>query len=115
MSELLSLDGRINRVRYFVRVLIITLIADVGLGIGAFGGHNIVGLLSGLLGGAIAIAGVVIAAFQAVKRLHDLDRPSMHYWLLLIPFYNLYLALVLLLKKGTEGTNRFGPDPLALT
>jgi hypothetical protein len=47
-----------------------------------------------------------------VKRLHDLDRSGAHYWLLLVPLYNIYLALLLLFKKGTTGPNRFGPDPL---
>jgi len=52
-------------------------------------------------------------AFAAVKRLHDLERPGAHYWLLLIPVYNIYLALVLLFKRGTSGPNRYGDDPLA--
>ena len=61
---------------------------------------------------AIALAGAVVAAFQAVKRLHDLGRPGWHYWLLLIPLYNIYLAIVLLFVKGTPGTNPYGVDPL---
>ena len=46
-------------------------------------------------------------ALQAVKRFHDLDRPGTHFWLLLIPIYGIYIGLLLLFKKGTEGPNRF--------
>ncbi len=40
------------------------------------------------------------AAMATVKRLHDIGRPGSHYFLLLIPFYNLYLQCCLLFKKG---------------
>lgn len=49
----------------------------------------------------------------AIRRLHDLERPGVHWLLLLIPFYNIYLGFVLLLQKGTEGPNRYGEDPVA--
>jgi uncharacterized membrane protein YhaH (DUF805 family) len=55
---------------------------------------------------------IIISALQIVKRLHDLGRPGTHYWLMLVPFYNLYLAWVLLFKKGTTGPNQYGNDPL---
>jgi uncharacterized membrane protein YhaH (DUF805 family) len=55
----------------------------------------------------------VVYAFQTVKRLHDIDRPGTHYWLLLIPIYNIYLSILLHFKKGTEGPNAYGPDPLS--
>lgn len=48
-----------------------------------------------------------------IQRLHDLNRPGSHWFLLLIPFYNIYLGLLLSFKKGTVGPNRFGEDPLA--
>jgi uncharacterized membrane protein YhaH (DUF805 family) len=63
--------------------------------------------------GVISFAVNVIFIFQAVKRLHDLGRPGTHYWLMLIPFYNIYLACLLFFKKGTEGPNEYGPDLLA--
>ena len=42
----------------------------------------------------------------AVRRMHDTDHSG---WFLLIPIY----SLVLLFTAGTEGNNRFGPDPKA--
>jgi uncharacterized membrane protein YhaH (DUF805 family) len=59
------------------------------------------------------MVGNTLSALQIVKRLHDLDRPGTHYWLLLIPLYDLYLVLILLFKKGAGGPNRYGSDPLA--
>jgi uncharacterized membrane protein YhaH (DUF805 family) len=66
-----------------------------------------------LLALVFVLAGAVLGAFQVVKRLHDLGRPGWHYWLLLIPIYDIYLALVLLFCKGTAGSNSYGVDPLA--
>jgi uncharacterized membrane protein YhaH (DUF805 family) len=66
----------------------------------------------GALASLVSLAGLVVSSFITVKRFHDLNRPGWHYWLLLIPFYNLYLAIILLFKKGTAGPNTYGPDPL---
>ena len=61
----------------------------------------------------VAVAGVWSGICITIKRLHDLERPARHWLLLMVPVYNIYLGLVLLFKKGTEGPNEFGPDPLA--
>ena len=110
-----SMRGRYNRARYFWTSFFLALICNL---IPSF----LVGLAREPLGDAypiaaffvmaIALAGAVLAAFQVVKRLHDLGRPGWHYWLLLIPLYNIYLALVLLFVKGTPGPNPYGVDPL---
>ena len=117
MTPLLSMQGRLNRAKYFWRTLIVSVSANVA----AF----LVGaLLGGIIGeGAepaalsggfmLGLAAALMIAFEAVKRLHDLDRPGVHYWLLYIPFYNIYLGLLLLFKKGTSGPNQYGNDPLA--
>ena len=34
-----------------------------------------------------------------------------HYWLFFVPFYNIYLGLVLLFTRGVQGNNQYGPDP----
>jgi uncharacterized membrane protein YhaH (DUF805 family) len=114
MRVLLSMEGRYNRTKYFWIGLAISIGVSVAAGViqlaveAASGDPNI----AAVLGTSMYILGAVIAAFPVIKRLHDLARPSSHYWLLLIPFYNLYLALVLLFKKGTPGPNQYGPDPL---
>lgn len=54
-----------------------------------------------------------------VRRLHDIDRSG--WWVLimlimlimLIPLINMIMVLVWYTRKGAQGDNRFGPDPLA--
>jgi uncharacterized membrane protein YhaH (DUF805 family) len=109
-TNLLSMEGRLNRAAYFGRALAISAVMMlIGAAMGATMGQD----AAREPAGGVGLAGTVVIAFQAVKRLHDLDRPGTHYWLLLVPFYNIYLSLILLFKKGTDGSNRYGPDPLA--
>ena len=80
----------------------------------------------------------IIFSFPAVKRLHDIGISGWFFLLLLLDvayrlFRRIYLnnvryleieipllvisisiLLILLLKKGTEGSNTYGPDPLQL-
>ena len=114
MRELWSMEGRYNRAKYFwievAMAVVVQVVAFImGLAVGAAGGDP--NAAAGL-GAIVGILGAVIGAFPVVKRFHDLDRPGSHYWLLLIPIYNLYLGLVLLFKKGTLGSNKYGADPL---
>ena len=115
-GRLFSMEGRLNRSKYIARyfgLLCITFFVSfvIGLILGAIMGQDAAPLAS-FLGMAVGLVATVGIAFQIVKRLHDLDRPGTHYWLLLVPFYNLYLAILLLAKRGTEGPNRYGADPL---
>jgi uncharacterized membrane protein YhaH (DUF805 family) len=115
MADLFSLKNRMNRALYARSVLAILAIT--------FGMALVVGAILGLagadpnaampLGILIGFAGDIVIGFQAVKRLHDLDRPGSHVWLLFVPFYSLYLMYLLFFRKGTEGTNRYGVDPRA--
>ncbi len=112
--ELFSQEGRVNRGWYFFHivlddlviisliVLILTLSAVLSTPLLFL---PMLGVIAGGIWSAIAVT---------VKRLHDLDRPGSHWWLLMVPIYNIYLGSVLLLGKGTHGPNRFGPDPLGM-
>jgi uncharacterized membrane protein YhaH (DUF805 family) len=111
-----SLSGRLSRTRYFVRVL------SIGPLLGIVGAIIIAALqlpaerLTEVLPffQAVALlATLAIALPEAVKRLHDLDRPGSHVWLLFIPIYGWYVSAQLFVKLGTEGPNRYGADPLA--
>ena len=116
MSKWMSMEGRLNRARYFGRTMAITaatfLVASVT---GAFLALTMGGTgqqLAGTVGFIIGLTGQILCAFQVVQRLHDLDKPGTHYWLLLVPFYNIYLSICLLFSKGTPGPNLYGEDPL---
>jgi uncharacterized membrane protein YhaH (DUF805 family) len=117
MNSLFSTEGRLNRAKYFWRTLIISACSIMAAFVAGFLLGGIMGKNAEpaalIVGYLLVMAGGVMIAFGAVKRLHDLDRPGAHYWLMLIPFYNIYLGLLLLFKKGTSGPNQYGDDPLA--
>lgn len=106
---LLSFEGRIGRQTYWMSYL-----AFIGIGI-------VLGIASAFLGQAGAILIVIFSlaiiwpalAIQA-KRWHDRDKSA--WWILigLLPIIGPIWALVENgFLRGTEGQNRFGPDPLA--
>ena len=69
--------------------------------------------LATLLYSAIPIYFLIIGISAGVRRLHDTDRSGWYLLLLLIPLLGPIVLFVLYVIKGTEGENRFGPDPLA--
>lgn len=59
-------------------------------------------VLSGLYQLAVLIPSIAVG----VRRMHDVNKSG---WFLLIPIYNLILAVT----KGTKGDNKYGSDPKA--
>lgn len=57
-----------------------------------------------MLGLVLSLGAFLPQIAAGVRRMHDVDKSG---WFLLIPFYNLYLAVI----PGTSGDNRFGPPP----
>ncbi len=78
--------------------------------VGAAG--SVVFSLSPALSAAFLLAVALPTVAVTVRRLHDTDRSG--WWLLLavVPFPGLAFLAALLVFQGTEGRNRFGPDPL---
>ena len=70
----------------------------------------VLGFIEGILGGPGIIALIYNLAVLVpvicvgVRRMHDTDHSG---WFLLIPIYNLILAV----REGQRGDNRFGSDP----
>ncbi|MDE2134016.1 MAG: DUF805 domain-containing protein [Alphaproteobacteria bacterium] len=48
-----------------------------------------------------------------VRRLHDTNRSGWWVFIALVPFLGAILLIVWYCTKGTQGDNRFGPDPRA--
>ena len=48
-----------------------------------------------------------------VRRLHDIGKSGWWLLLYLIPIIGFIILLVWLIRKGTEGDNQYGADPLA--
>lgn len=115
MNSVFTMHGRLSRKQYIMYSMLITVITYacafvVGF-TGGMAGNTVES--AGALGFVIGMVGCAAQAFIAVRRLHDLGKPGWHCWLLLIPFYNIYMCLVLLFTRGVEGSNEYGPDPVA--
>lgn len=65
-----------------------------------------------ILSGLFSLAVILPSISVAVRRLHDLDRTGWWYWLFLVPIIGFIILIVWFASKGTDGENRFGPDPL---
>lgn len=48
----------------------------------------------------------------SIRRLHDLDKDGMFVMLAFVPTVNFIFWLYLSIAKGTDGSNRYGEDPL---
>ncbi|WP_116085585.1 DUF805 domain-containing protein [Tropicimonas sp. IMCC34011] len=69
------------------------------------------GLLSLLWSLAVLLPGICVGG----RRLHDRDMSAWWLLLALIPGIGAIILLVLFCLPGTNGPNRFGPDPLGRT
>jgi uncharacterized membrane protein YhaH (DUF805 family) len=47
-----------------------------------------------------------------IRRLHDLDRTGWWIFLGLVPIVGAIILIIWYCSRGTQGPNRFGPDPL---
>lgn len=97
-----TFDGRLNRMRYFLRVLPIYLLIGA---VGAISQHVfwLVVLYVPLLWSLLSLIS---------RRAHDLGyRPWLLMVLHLLPVTSFLAALYLLFFHGTRGANRFGLDP----
>jgi len=98
LNELFSFKGSINRGKLWGYSLLLTI-------------PNIIFLLAAISSSsesAMVIYLVYTLIFSVasisltVRRLRDIGRPGLHYFLLYIPFYNFYLSILLGFKKGIE-------------
>ncbi len=111
-------SGRSRRMEYWMYVLLLvlceivlmTLISIVGLTSGDKSGFSFIG---GGLAAIFGLAVIVPTIAVQVRRFHDQDRSGWFVLLGLIPFIGGLILLVFMCLEGTNGPNRFGPDPKA--
>jgi len=113
-----STQGRLNRKRYILRGLVIGAATSVGsmiatsLVTGALLSESTSMLIvSALLVLLMIILPVVSGFMLAVRRWHDLNKPG------ILALTNILIlpGLYVLFAKGTEGPNKYGPDPLEIS
>ena len=117
-----SWEGRLNRKPYILRCLALGLIltavyillmviafttaaAQVGNGIPTMGAFSATYILY--------LPSIISGYLLAIRRLHDLDLSAFFILLSFVPVVSFFFALYLIFKKGTEGPNSYGPDPLS--
>ena len=101
-----SYRGRLNRKRYFFRSIaeFLAFVVLVTLSM------VILPLLILVIPAAIAV--IISGIMLTIRRCHDLDKSGWFYLFLFVPVADFIVTLYLLLAKGTEGPNHYGPDPL---
>ena len=112
LSKYVTFSGRAQRSEYWWFVLFAVLISVAAMIL-----DNLLGLTPGIDGDGpieilVGLALILPSISVAVRRMHDLDRSGWWVLILLIPIVGLIIFLVFACRRGTDGANRFGPDPL---
>ena len=103
-----SPSSRINRLRYWAHSMLF-IFAMIGV-------FLVVGLVASLASITLGIVLAVIVYFAMlvfsfiliIQRLHDLNKTGWMSLLAIIPLANIYLFILLIFFKGTEGRNNYG-------
>jgi uncharacterized membrane protein YhaH (DUF805 family) len=76
---------------------------------------GIVGAASDTLGGLLNLVvslGLLLPSLAvSIRRLHDTDRTGWWILLYLLPVIGTIVLIIFFIQRGTDGPNRFGPDP----
>lgn len=114
--------GRLNRLRYLNRIAVIVVVNLLLAGMIKLFEEMSIAVENAYLSILVGIFGIVTVVFAVIsvvssimlkiRRLHDIEASG--WWALLsfIPLVNLIFGIFLLLKEGTEGSNKYGNDPL---
>jgi uncharacterized membrane protein YhaH (DUF805 family) len=104
-----TISGRARRSEYwwFALFLLIGNVVLNGVDAILFGGDT------QILSAIFSLATIVPSVCAGGRRLHDTGRSAL--WLLigLIPLVGFLVLLWWFVQKGTDGSNEYGPDPLA--
>jgi len=114
--KILSVSGRLGRVRYLAYVTALVMIAWLGgsllmgvlaaatAGLGRGASMSVAMISVALIYGAMIIGSWMLA----IQRLHDFDTSGWMTLLFLVPLVNVIFGFALLFVPGTDGENRFG-------
>lgn len=108
--KVLSINGRIGRVRYLGWTMAM-LLCTLPILMLSFGGSLIASALGNLLLGIAVLIMVVVGVMIGVQRLHDIGWSGWLWLLNFVPFVGSIFALLMLIIPGTQGVNRYGPPP----
>jgi uncharacterized membrane protein YhaH (DUF805 family) len=106
LNKYIDIEGRASRSEYWWFVLFTIIASIVASILDLVTGLPVFAALTSL---ALLAPGITVG----VRRLHDRDMSGWWILLVLIPAIGTLILLILFVMRGTEGPNRFGPDPLA--
>src|SRR5215216_2232307 len=109
LSSIMTTNGRSNRQRYLFSFVLLIGTSAAGLIMDPTKRGS-----AGPLGGLITLIVMVAYVILFIRRLHDLNCSGWMALLLIVPIANLVLTLPALFLPGSDGPNRFGPDPLGV-
>lgn len=104
LKKYATFDGRARRSEYWYFTLFSTIVSFIFTGLDTAFGTLIEGTGNGILNLVYSLAVLLPSIAVGVRRMHDVGKSG---WFLLIPIYNLILAIT----NGDEGPNEYGPDP----
>ena len=113
IKHLFSTNGRSGRLEYFLHttsdvVFIVLMLNVVSFAYVQFGIEiSEATLVLNIL--FILVVGFFAEICVAVRRFHDLGMSGWYLLGTMVPFYNIYLALILLFKNGQPDENQYGP------
>ena len=104
-----SATGRMNRKPYLLNyILLPSIIVFPIMGLGFLTQSKVFGWLYILTSAVFYVASIS----ACIRRLHDRDRSGWFYLVIFVPLVGLWPAVEIIFLRGTNGVNRFGPDPL---
>ena len=93
-------SGRASRSEFWNHVLFLIVLSLIG------------GVIHPAVSTLVALGLLLPSICVQVRRLHDIGKSGWFYWIILIPIVGGIVLLVWNCKKGTEGENDYGSDPL---
>jgi uncharacterized membrane protein YhaH (DUF805 family) len=120
---LFSFQGRINRGKFWLFTIAVTVVYCVGMGI-LFGGAmtssdptitlRSLGVVGGIIALVLLIALIWISLALQVKRWHDRNKSGWWVLIQLVPAVGpIWFLIECGFCKGTTGANMYGADPIA--
>ena len=103
-EKFFSYEGRLNRERYILRSLAVGFVTAILMFFAFFISEKVATLIN--------VAAIVIQIMLGIRRTHDIGKSGWWMFLIVVPLVNIIWGLVLIFKKGDNGMNEYGIDPL---
>jgi len=118
LEKIFTTKGRLNRLAYLkymigfsvVSFLINFIVAFVFVALTGNQESTVLNILSVIVTLPMTIGSIM----AGIRRLHDLNRSGWFMLIVLIPIVDVIFGLYMLFRRGTEGSNKYGEDPLII-